>query len=82
MDKESKKIIQNLKTSIYVVVGANILAGLLFLTAFILTDNYWFLTAVILVFLASVGFIIFGVKMKAKYDRILKDASSIEQRKS
>lgn len=82
MDKESKKIIQSLKTSIYIVVGANFVAALLFLAAFILTDNYWFLAAVFLVTLASVGFIIFGVKMKAKYDRILKNKSSIEQRKT
>ena len=82
MDKESKKIIKSLNTSIYIVVGANIVAALLFLAAFILTDNYWFLVAVILVTLASVGFVIFGLKMKGKYNRLLKNTSSIEQRKT
>ena len=82
MDKESKKIIQSLKTSMYIVVGANIVAASLFFIAFVLTNNFWFLVAVILVALASVGFVIFGMKMKGKYDRILNKASSIEQRKS
>ena len=76
---DKTKIFKNLKSTLTIVTITNFLAFILFLIAFILTKNYWYLAVTGIVIVSLIAFYIYYGKIKKKFENILKPDDQINE---
>ena len=72
---DKSKILSNLKSTLLIVSVTNFLAAILFLVAFILTKNYWYLVVTGIVFVSLIAFYFYYGKMRQKFEKILNSGN-------
>lgn len=72
---KSLSIQENLKKSIIVTTGSSLIAALIFLIAYLITDNLWMLSLGIILAISGVAFMFVIKNLQDKYADILNDNS-------
>ena len=70
--KQEDSIARNLKIGMYLATGSNFIAAVLFLIAYIITGNIWFIVAFAIVALAGTVFIFVVQHLKRKFANLIK----------